>query len=562
MTIKMKKTMRSTALKALYCVLFVSSFSLNAQNVGINTTTPHSSAALEVKSTDKGLLVPRLTSNQVDDLPSPATGLLVFDTDENKFVYFDGTNWQPVAANVGDKVGSTTTHKVPKWDGTQLVDGQITDNGAAIGIGTTTPNSLLTVGSHLTFTGLDPVMTVNTTNAESILIGDSNAENGILLGRDGNQIQGRSGTNFVTNDYLLLNPNGGNVGINNTNPYAPLAVGADFNHNLSPIAQFNATGEKPLLIGETTNNKGLMLGYEGNDIQGRSGGGLSDNGHLVLNKFGGNVGIGTTTPTQAKLVINGVGSSQTLSHGYLRSTGTTSTESGVPANYSIYASDRIAATEFNAYSDRRIKHILRGSNSQEDLATLMKLKITDYKLIDSISKGHKEIKKVIAQEVAEVYPNAVSTMTDFIPNIYKLATIKDGFVALANHGLVVGDKVKLIFGDRQEVCKVLTINEKGFTVDSKPKTQNLKLENTEGGKSPTSDIPNPTSQDVFVFGKEVNDFHTVDYEALSTLNISATQELVKKINDLEAQNAALKTDVKGMKADIEQIKATIARKGM
>jgi ribosomal protein L29 len=112
--------------------------------------------------------------------------------------------------------------------------------------------------------------------------------------------------------------------------------------------------------------------------------------------------------------------------------------------------------------------------------------------------------------------------------------------------LVVGDNVKLIFGDLQEVVKVLKINEKGFY--------------TEGGLSDGA---------AFVFGKEVNDFHTVDYEALSTLNISATQELVKQINDLKAENAALKTDVKlmkadnaNMKADIEQIKAAIAKKGL
>ena len=98
------------------------------------------------------------------------------------------------------------------------------------------------------------------------------------------------------------------------------------------------------------------------------------------------------------------------------------------------------------------------------------------------AKGNRAFKKVIAQEVAEVYPNAVSTMTDFIPNIYKLASINNGFVALPNHGLVVCDKVKLIFGESQNVYKVLTINEKGFKIEdnSKPKTLNSKLTNTEG----------------------------------------------------------------------------------
>ena len=65
----------------------------------------------------------------------------------------------------------------------------------------------------------------------------------------------------------------------------------------------------------------------------------------------------------------------------------------------------------------------------------------------------------------------------------------------------------------------------------------------------------------------MNDFHTVDYEALSTLNISATQELVKQINDLKAQNATLKAkadkvemDNTNMKVDIEALKAAVFKK--
>jgi hypothetical protein len=265
----------------------------------------------------------------------------------------------------------------------------------------------------------------------------------------------------------------------------------------------------------------------------------------------GSVGIGTSNPFRARLEINGT-QNTTLSYGYLNSSGSVGTSSGT-FSYSVYASGRIAASEFNAFSDARIKKILRGSNSSEDLATLMRLKITDYKLIDSIEKGNKTYKKVIAQEVAEVYPNAVSQITDVIPNIYKIATFNDNFISLNNHGLQVGDKVKLIFAGSQSIYKVLAINEKGFRVDSKLETQNSKLPNTEGS--------------VFVYGKEVNDFHTVDYEALSTLNISATQELVKQINDLKTQNADLKAKVSkletsdaNMKADIEALKAAVFKK--
>jgi len=59
-----------------------------------------------------------------------------------------------------------------------------------------------------------------------------------------------------------------------------------------------------------------------------------------------------------------------------------------------------------------------------------------------------------------------------------------------------------------------------------------------------------TDKQVFVYGREVEDFRVVDYEALSTLNISATQELAKKVAALETENAALKAENKEVKTSL------------
>ena len=58
------------------------STSLTAQ-VGIGTTSPDASSALEVASTDKGFLMPRMTTIQREAIATPANGLMVFDTDTN-----------------------------------------------------------------------------------------------------------------------------------------------------------------------------------------------------------------------------------------------------------------------------------------------------------------------------------------------------------------------------------------------------------------------------------------------------------------------------------------------
>ncbi|MEO8150933.1 MAG: hypothetical protein ABI723_25090 [Bacteroidia bacterium] len=66
---------------------------LTAQNVGINNPAPAASALLDLTSTSKGLLTPRMTTTQRLAISLPATGLLVYDTTLNTFFYFNGTVW-------------------------------------------------------------------------------------------------------------------------------------------------------------------------------------------------------------------------------------------------------------------------------------------------------------------------------------------------------------------------------------------------------------------------------------------------------------------------------------
>jgi microcystin-dependent protein len=81
----------------LLMVLAISlTFSLTAQ-VGINTDLPHASAAMDIRSPasndNRGVLLPRMTSNQRRNLANPAQSLLVFDTDQLCFFYYDGAAW-------------------------------------------------------------------------------------------------------------------------------------------------------------------------------------------------------------------------------------------------------------------------------------------------------------------------------------------------------------------------------------------------------------------------------------------------------------------------------------
>lgn len=72
--------------------------SLHAQSVGINTNSPHASAALDIVSTTQGILAPRMTATQRSSIASPEAGLLVYQTDGTAgFYYYDGSSWSPVS---------------------------------------------------------------------------------------------------------------------------------------------------------------------------------------------------------------------------------------------------------------------------------------------------------------------------------------------------------------------------------------------------------------------------------------------------------------------------------
>ena len=86
---------------------------MHAQSVGINTA-PDNSAVLDVVSTSKGILIPRMSSTQRNAIASPANGLLVFDTNTQSFWYRLSSGWTELAGgaftNMGGTVRSTGNH--------------------------------------------------------------------------------------------------------------------------------------------------------------------------------------------------------------------------------------------------------------------------------------------------------------------------------------------------------------------------------------------------------------------------------------------------------------------
>jgi hypothetical protein len=60
---------------------------LSYVQVGVGTNSPHASAALDIESTTKGLLTPRMTAAQRAAIGTPANGLVVYQTDSTQGLY-------------------------------------------------------------------------------------------------------------------------------------------------------------------------------------------------------------------------------------------------------------------------------------------------------------------------------------------------------------------------------------------------------------------------------------------------------------------------------------------
>ena len=83
--------------RILAIILLAIGINVQAQSgVGINTDSPDPAAALDITSTTKGLLIPRMTATQREAIQplAGARGLLVYQTDgASGFYYYNGTQW-------------------------------------------------------------------------------------------------------------------------------------------------------------------------------------------------------------------------------------------------------------------------------------------------------------------------------------------------------------------------------------------------------------------------------------------------------------------------------------
>ncbi len=173
--------MITVTLVILNCQSFAQGVAINSDN-----SAPDPSAMLDVKSTTKGLLPPKMTQAQRNAIVSPATGLTIFQTDAGPGLYY---NAGTPAIPAWSMAGSNTS----QW---QTIGSDIYYNLGKVGIGTSTPDASLAV-ANISISGIATL--------GSFQIGPSNTYN---LVYDNNEIQARSNG---TGSTLYLQYWGGDI---------------------------------------------------------------------------------------------------------------------------------------------------------------------------------------------------------------------------------------------------------------------------------------------------------------------------------------------------------------
>ncbi|MBK7215152.1 MAG: hypothetical protein IPH88_18050 [Bacteroidales bacterium] len=130
--------MKNVLLFATFSLIFILS---SMAQVAINSdgSAPDNSAMLDVKSIDKGFLPPRMTTAQRNAIASPATGLVVFDTDFNSLFTRTSTAWVQLGSAstwglTGNSGTDATTNFIGTTDNQDLIIKRNNDRAGYIGI--------------------------------------------------------------------------------------------------------------------------------------------------------------------------------------------------------------------------------------------------------------------------------------------------------------------------------------------------------------------------------------------------------------------------------------------
>lgn len=224
---------------------------------------------------------------------------------------------------------------------------------------------------------------------------------------------------------------------------------------------------------------------------------------------------------------------------------------GTVNGVSIYAAGAVFCSQVATHSDRRFKDVVGISEPMQDLANLRKIRVTDYRLKSNLIDRQPINKGVIAQEIREVLPNAITSMTNMLDIApLEAVSIEGGFKKPlmctfgTDHGLKMNEMCRVeLDGEGQEVRVTQVVDEKSLAFQ-------------------TTTLATPKK--VRLMGRQVNDFLSVDYQQIYMTAVSALQEVDRRLQVVEQREARLEilerkaARVETLENDVAQLRKLVA----
>jgi hypothetical protein len=248
----------------LLITFIVISITADAQNIGIGIITPDPSAMLEIKASDKGLLIPRTSTISRTAIVNPAKGLMVYDSTTSSFWYHNGTAWVQFGGSGWSLTGNAGTDPATNFIGTTDMQSLLFKvNGVQSGV---IDYNKANTGFGLQSLFSNTAGTYNSAIGTQALLNNSTGISNTAIGYEALELNNTGSGNAANGFQALVSNTTGNTNtangfhslFSNTIGYSNVAFGAEALYNNTDRSNLVAIGDSALY----NNGTGVINSYD------------------------------------------------------------------------------------------------------------------------------------------------------------------------------------------------------------------------------------------------------------------------------------------------------------